>query len=284
VPEDISRNVFLTTSMDSYRGFLNDGWCARLLQLTATKVKLSEIVLDLTMDWKAAANTASMPLWIIDHMKAFHDSFVNTGELDSTLLRLAQVIPGRLALDLPELKLDPSTIPRLQAKLVELGTKFEEDRDKSKCEFPVEETWQSYLEELPYQLCLWGSQRICYTSIYNAYENFVVRVVCIAQSTSSCRSSDGDFNKRLAQSFGEPLRDKCWTGSDFVIARRARHALSHAGGRLTEKLARMKHGFDIHDERIQVTPEKTKALFALLKDGAYALAEKAVRIPGFDSI
>ncbi len=283
MPEDICRTAYVTTSLDTYRNFLSDDWGERLDQLTATKAKLSEIVIDLMMDWRAAAYTASLPVSIIDHMKAFHDAFVNTGELNTTLLRLAQVIPGRLAQDLPELTLDPSTIRCLQAKLVDLGAEIEEARDKAKCEFPVEETWQSYLKEDAYQLSLWGSQRICYVSIYNAYENFLVRAVCIAQSISSCRSSDREFKKYLAQSFGEPLRDKCWTATNVNIARLARHALSHTGGRVTDKLGKQNHRFVIRDGRIQVTPEKTKALFALLKDCVYSLAQKAVTMPAFDS-
>lgn len=280
---DMRRNVYVTTALDAYRNFLSDDWGERLDELTADKAKLSEIVFDLMLDWRAAAYTASLPVSILEHMKAFHDGFVNTGELNTTLLHLAQLIPGRLAQELPQLTLDPSALRYLQEKIVDLGAKIEGARDKSQCEFPLEETWQSYLEEHAYQLSLWGSQRICFVSIYNSYENFLVRAVCIAQSIPDCRSNDKEFKEYLVESFGRPLRDKCWTNNNVNIARLARHALSHAGGRVTAKLAKQHHGFVVRDGRIQVTPEKTRALFLLLRDCVYSLAEKAVTMPEFES-
>ena len=280
--DDILRTVYVTTTLDAYRNFFSDDWGERVDRLTANKPKLSEIVFDLMMEWRAAAYTASLPVSILEHMKAYHDGFVKTGELNTNLLRLAQVIPAKLAQELPELAADPSLIRRIQEKLVDLGAKMEEARDNATMEFPLEETWQSYLQEHVYQLSLWGSQRICFVSIYNSYENFLIRAVCIAQSIDSCRTSNKDFKKYLVESFGGPLQDKCWTGSDVNIARLARHALSHAGGRVTDKLEKQDHGFVIRDGRIQVVPEKTKALFSLLKDCVYSLAEKAITMPQFD--
>ena len=179
--DDILRTVYVTTTLDAYRNFFSDDWGERVDRLTANKPKLSEIVFDLMMEWRAAAYTASLPVSILEHMKAYHDGFVNTGELNTNLLRLAQVIPAKLAQELPELAADPSLIRRIQEKLVDLGAKMEEARDNATMEFPLEETWQSYLQEHVYQLSLWGSQRICFVSIYNSYENFLIRAVCIAQ-------------------------------------------------------------------------------------------------------
>lgn len=280
--DEILRTVYVTTTLDAYRNFFSDDWGERVDRLTSSKAKLSEIVFDLMMDWRAAAYTASLPVSILEHMKAYHDGFINTGDLNTNLLRLAQVIPGKLAQELPELNADPSLIRRIQEKLVDIGAQMEEARDKAQFEFPLEDTWQSYLKEHVYQLSLWGSQRISFVSIYNSYENFLVRAVCLARSIDSCRSSDKCFKKYLSESFGDTLREKCWTSTDIHIARLARHALSHAGGRVDDKLAKQKHGFEIRDGRIQVVPEKTKALFSLLKDCVYSLAEKAVTMPQFD--
>lgn len=281
--DDILRTVYVATTLDAYRNFFNDDWGERVDRLAASKTKLSEIIFDLMMEWRAAAYTASLPVSILEHIKAYHDSFVNTGELNTTLLRLAQVIPAQLAQELPELSVDPSSLRRIREKLVDIGARIEEARDNATTEFPLEETWQSYLEHHVYQLSLWGSQRICFVSIYNSYENFLMRAVCIAQSNDSCRTSDREFKKYLFESFGEDLRNKCWTSGELNIARLARHSLSHAGGRLTDKLKEQNHGFVIRDGRIQIVPEKTKALFSLLKDCVYSLAEKAVTMPEFDS-
>ncbi|MGA2062226.1 MAG: hypothetical protein ABSG67_17215 [Thermoguttaceae bacterium] len=281
MPEEIRRNAYIETSLESYRDFFSDDWGERIDALTNSAPKLSEIVFDIMMEWRAAAYTASLPVSILDTMKAYHDGFVKTGELNSTILRLAKGVTAKLARKVPELTADTSLIRRLQEQIIVLGADLEDARSRAKLEFPMKEVWNSYLDKYPYQLSLWGSQRICYVSIYNSYENFLVRSLQIARSISNCRATDRDFKKKFADSFGNLLLNKCWTSNGINIARLARHALSHAGGRVTDDLAKQKHGFVVRDGRIQVTPEKTKALFSLLKDSVYALAEKAVIMKEF---
>jgi hypothetical protein len=77
------------------------------------------------------------------------------------------------------------------------------------------------------------------------------------------------FKSDFSAAFGEHLLKKCCDNSALDIARFARHALSHAGGRLTQELASTSHGFVVCDGRIHITPKDTKALFSLLKDAAY---------------
>ena len=281
MPEEIQREVHVTTTLDAYRNFFNDDWGERVDALTASKPQLSEIVFDLMMEWRAAAYTASLPVSILEHMRAYHDAFVNTGELNTVLLRLAQLIPGKLANAIPEVSGDPALVRRIQEQLVTIGAELEESRDKSDIEFPIDDVWQSYLKDNAYQLSLWGSQRICFVAVYNSYENFLVRAVSIALSLDNCRSTDQDFKDRVEEAFGASICFRCWKTRDVNIARLARHSLSHAGGRLNKKFGKQPHKFEIRDDRIQVTPELTKELFSLLKDCVFTIAEAAVTMEEF---
>jgi hypothetical protein len=279
--EELRRKVHIETNIDDYRHFFSDDWAASVFQLTEHLPKIYELIFDLVMEWRSAAYTASLPVAVIEHMRAFHDGFVNTGEINTVLLRLAHDIPAKLALDVPELTHDPVLVRRLQERIVNLGAELEEARSRAQVAFPIDDTWRSYIEDSVFQLSLWGSQRICFVSIYNSYDNFLVRTLRIAISDNRCRSTDREFRSRFRDVFGAPLLEKCWTSDDVNIARLARHALSHAGGRLTDELAQQKHGFIVRDHRIQITPQKTKELFAMLKDAAFSLAEKAVTLPAF---
>lgn len=279
--EDIRRNVYIETNLQSYRNFFSDDWGERIDKLTAHVPKLSPLVFDLMMEWRAAAYTVSLPLSILEHVKEYHDGFVTTGDVNTTLLRLAALVLAKLSHDMPDLSADPPLVRRLRARIVDLGAQLEEARDVAQFEFPMDETWRSYIEHPVYQLSLWGSQRICYVSIYNSYENFLTQCVRIARSLDRCRTSDKEFKSHLVAAFGEHLRDTCWTTSELHIARLARHALSHAGGRITDDLAQQRHAFVVCDSRIQVTPENTKALFATLKNAVHSLAEKAITLPAF---
>lgn len=274
--EDFRRNVHIETGIEEYRNFFNDDWGERIVALTERAPKLSEIAFDILMEWRAAAYTVSLPVTIIEHMKAYHDTFVTTGEINTTLLRLVDLVSARLAVRIPSLTGDPALIRQIQHEVVNIGAELEDARSRAALLFPLDDTWRSYLDNPVYQLSLWGSQRIGYVSIYNSYDNYLARVVAVALGLDTCRTSDRDFKSQLEQAFGSALLEKCWTSNDINIARLARHALSHAGGRETAQLGKQKHGFVLRDGRIQVTPEKTKALFALLQDSVYALAEAAV--------
>lgn len=273
--------VYITTSLESYRDFLSDDWATRIEALTTAAPKLSEIVLDLIVDWRAAAYTASLPAMALDQVKAYHDGYVNTSKINTAFLDLADVVIAKLATKLPELTVDPQLISRLRTAIVDLGVEWNDACRTTSVEFPTERVWNSCLNHIAYQLCLWGSQRICYVSIYNSYENFIVRALCVARSTDACRVTDHDFKDQFANSFGSNLLGKCWTRDAINVVRLVRHSLSHAGGCVTKHLAKQNHDFVLQDDRIQVTPDKTKALFSLLKDSVYALAEKAVAMPSF---
>lgn len=280
--DEIIRKVYVHTKPESYRNFLSDDWGERVHALALPASKLSELVFDVVLDWRAVAYAVSLPAMLPEQVKGYHDSFVNNGEVNTSLLRLADGICSKLEQRIPELTSDPVLIRRLRAEVVDFGSEMSK-RSGFEIELPLDELWEDYIKLPAFFLGLWGSQRIGYVSIYNAYDNFVVEMVSVAMSRTQCRSSDRDFSGLFAQAFGESLKEKCWTSGKLNVARAARHALSHAGGRVTKQLADLRpgHDFIIENERIQITPDKTKQLYELLKECVYLLAEKAVTMPQF---
>ena len=77
------------------------------------------------MESRAAAYTASLPVSIVEHMKAYHDAFVNTGEINTTLLRIADGVIGKLGQRIPDLIVEPALIHRLRSEIVNLGAELE---------------------------------------------------------------------------------------------------------------------------------------------------------------
>jgi hypothetical protein len=279
---DFHRNNHIAGDLEDYRNFFSDDWGKRIDDLTASTAKLEPLIFDLMMEWRAAAYTASLPALILEHMQAYHDSFVKTRELNTTLLRLANGIVARMESKLPELTSDPSLLRRIRKTVLDLGIEIEDARDAATFDFPMQETWQSYIKEYVYQLSLWGSQRICYVSIYNSYDNFLTQCIRIATGIADYRSFNRTkFKSDFAAAFGDQLLKKCCDNTDFDVARFARNSLSHSGGRLTPELAGLKHAFVVCDGFIHITPKDTKGLFALLKGAVYALAEEAITLSTF---
>lgn len=278
--DDFSRNVFIETELEQYRNFFSDDFATRLLDVTKHTRRLQELAFDLIMEWRAAAYTVSLPLSIIEHIEAYHNSFVKTGEINTTLLRLAEAVPQLVAQEVPLFSTDPNLIRQVKESLVKIGARVAETDAATKVDFSVSEAWSSYLSNDVYQLSIWGSQRLAYVAIYNSYENFLVHCVKFALGLASCRSSSKDFKDKIGQALGDDIRKACWSDDEVNIARLARHALSHAGGRLTEDLGKQSHGFIVRQNRIQVTPTMTKALFATLKERTMLIAEAGAAIDG----
>ena len=278
---DFRRKIHIASDLDDYRNFFSDDWGKRIDELTVNTGQLDPLIFDLMMEWRAAAYTASLPALILEHMKAYHDGFVKTRELNTTLMHLANGIVARMESKLPEITSDPSLLRRIRKTVLDLGVEVEDARDASAFDFPMQETWQSYLQEYVYQLSLWGSQRICYVAIYNSYDNFLTQCVRIASALTEYRSLPRKkFLSDFSVVFGERLLKKCCDNKDLDIARCARNALSHAGGRVTPELG-LSHGFVVVDGYIHITPKDTKGLFSLLKDAVYVLAEEVITLPAF---
>ncbi len=286
--DENQRNIYIEKDFEAYRNTFSDDWCKRIDNLTDTKPKLSGIILDLILDWRSAAYTASLPATTLEMIKSHHDGLVNSNSPNSTLIRLTEALKTKLAREMPdEFTVDPSLGRRIQKSLIDTCGEIIEtwDNDNREFEFSIEEHWNIYTEYSAFQLGLWGSQRVCYVSIFNAYDSFVSRVtdtVSIAQKTDCCRTVDREFKKYFSDLFGNTIKNACWCNNELATARYARHALSHAGGRETKNLKKQKHDFEIVDGKIHVTPGNTKALYSLLTDCVFQLSEKAVTMPEFD--
>ena len=94
--DEIIRNIYVYTQPESYKGLLSDDWAARIEVLASRSPKLSELVVDIVLEWRAATYAVSLPATIPEQVKGFHDSFVRSEEVNTTLLRLAEGICGRL--------------------------------------------------------------------------------------------------------------------------------------------------------------------------------------------
>lgn len=118
-----------------------------------------------------------------------------------------------------------------------------------------------------FQLCLSGSQRLCYGAIYYAYEYFLLRTYRIVSGDSDFRIIGAEeFSKRFASVFDDGLRFYCWTCPELAVAREVRHALVHNGCRMTKHLKGLPHHICVQGDEILIAPADTTALHSSLKD------------------
>ena len=146
----------------------------------------------------------------------------------------------------------------------------------------MEELWEQYLSTPPYKHTIWSTMRICYVSVYNAYDHFIYRCNELVSTSNTCRTTDRGFNEMFRKTFGDEILDKCWTQDAIRIPRLVRHSLSHAGGRKTKKLSDVKHGMRMQGGVFQVVPNDIKALYKTLQCAATELVRVAREMKEFE--
>lgn len=282
--EQVVRHIFVHDVLDSYRNFFDNEWSAKLLSVARGRKHLEELLYDLILEWRGAVYTTALPHELLESIRNFHDGFVKSNTPNTDLLRLSEGIRTRFNKEIDELRLDTSLSRIIQEKIVQIGAEIIELHKNAPIEFPIEQGWQDYLEIPAYKISIWGSQRISFVALYNSYDNFITQCTRIAKGLNEYRRKrEKEFKKDFRDAFGEELLKICWTNDELNMFRAARNSLTHAGGRVTDELRKYKHDFELEDDRIQVTPDKTKALYNLLKKSVLALSEKAAAMQQFST-
>ncbi len=273
---DIVAEIYVNDILDLYRNFFDNEWSQNIVKATEDFPKLAQIVFDLILEWRGAVYTAALPLELLEHTKNFHDAFVKSETPNTDLLRLSEGIISNLGNEIIELRFDPLILRRVQEKIIKTGSKIIDLYRNAPFKYPMQQAWIDYLKVPSYQISIWGSQRISFVAIYNSYANFLTQCVRIAKQLSDYRArNDRAFKKDINDFFGEKILEICWTNTKLNIFRLVRHSLSHLGGRITPKLSKQNHNFVVVNNRIQVTPDKTKELYNILKKSTFILVQKA---------
>lgn len=267
--DETIKTYHIDTRLESYRNFLSGDWGQELAALVSGVKRLDTIAFDLMAEWRGAAYVVSFPTQMIEHFRAFADSYTRTPNSDA-ILRFADVALERLSQRVPALTHRPKLRRSLQAEIVTVAAEMRDAKAKANVSFPIDLIWKQYLSHHVYQITLWSSLRICYVAIYNAYDNFVHQCVSTVLG-ESVRTTYREFEQKFRNAFDSEAVVKCWTDNRIEDARLVRHALSHAGGRPTPKLQNREASVHIADGLIHIYPEHVKQLYSVLKDAALTL-------------
>ncbi len=267
----MSKLMVIDPCMDSYRSFIDYEW-ARETDAYVADTLLSEPFFDLSRSWKEASNTHYMPWLMVQLMKSTTEGLARTHEpvgaqwVEAMAARLPAEMGGSLRhMQMLELR---KALQRIEAEVSDAlrGKRLEVD--------PAG-VWRSLVSASEFQICLRGSQVLCYRAVYDAYEHFLLRIYKVVTGKTEYRIRPKDFPKDLATALGTGVRDYCWSDSAVNVARVVRHALAHNGTRVTEDVRKLKPELRIEDGEIQIMPGDTKRLYDLLKQRVTRLVTEA---------
>lgn len=258
---------------EAYGSFFVDDFAIRSCEIADNKPLLQEAIFDLVADWRCASYAGALPAQIPAAIKGFHDSFTKADFEPSGILQFSSAILTKLSREVLDLTHDPALQRSIQESLVRIACELADAKKvAAKQEMDGDLVWQQYLDLHPFHMGLHSTMRLVYLAVYSAYENFVIRLVALANNGEKTRVNSGDFSQRFRNKFGK-LVDDAWFKPEIRVAKLIRHSLMHAGGRMTDDLnnCNVQVPVEVCDGALHVYPEHIKKLYDVLKVQALRL-------------
>ena len=282
---DQDRRISICPDRSQYLNYIPDTWTASLDERVQTAPLLKQLATNLLMQWRATAITASMPAISVMALHSGLNGYLQAVMPDSTALSWVDAIMSRLSRRVPDLVDDRQLRAKLTSEIATLATEFRDVKEKVQTSLPIEPMWQLMLGTPPFRLAVWSSQRIAFQAFWNAYEEFLILCVRRASGDEGLRCTAEKFKGVLRNAFG-PSHDilaPCWTREGIYTSRVVRHALTHAGGRITEPLAKLNHGIETIDGVLQILPDDNHRLQLRLRAAVDVLVSAAMTHPAFST-
>lgn len=269
----MNRTIRVDDRVDAYESLHPAEWAERVFKSVPVTSVYRNPLLDLLMSWRSTGYVAAFPAASARMCESTLQGYVREGKPNGSVIEFGENILQSVVQQVPELTHDLCLQEKLLKALVNSALRLVEGRDRVGQTATIDEFWPQFLADPAFQMTVWSSQRLAYVSFYNAYEAFLVECAKLASSETSLRTQSQEFKTVLRNSFARDVYDSCWSSLDISVAREIRHSLSHAGGRLTEKLLRMKHQVLVEDGCLQILPDDNKALLHCLRKGVDSLVE-----------
>jgi hypothetical protein len=272
----MQRSMFVVVDLDEYSKVFDHAWSKAMLERTEGTC-VEEAAFALNRYWRGATSTHVLPWLMARSLQVFHDSALNAPMLGPDFVAaLSKWTRESLSDQLNEDQL------LAVAVAIERFSNSARAIQKRLSDEPGVDMWDALLTgdtEPEFAWCLWGSQRLSYGAIYHAYEDFIRHCIGILDGSSYFR--DRDLFGALQRAFGGAgamMRAACLEDDDVAVARHARNAIAHNGGKPSPELLALNHQFKIVDDEIQVVPRDTRRLFSTLKVKADLLADNTIEV------
>lgn len=280
---ELIRNARIDPRQNSYKDFFDKKWFVEISDVVA-HTKLEYAVFDLARAWLGASHVHAMPWVFATSITGMLRDNVRHHEPPSIaqIKGLRENILGKL--DAKGVTVRPWLHKVLSECLLDLGAEADDALDAARATVLKEplDVWKAYLDRSEFATILWSGERMCYGSLYYHYEWFLTECMRIKKGDESYRiGRHDDFKEEFEFEFGHELQRLCWSAQRIVVARTARHALVHNGGRVAGKLERQLPKEMHHEGELQIMAEHTTSLYSLLKETTMALATRSVTLKEF---
>lgn len=268
--------LVIDTRMEAYGTFFNDDFAHRAFASAKHIALLERPVFDLIASWRCSSYAAALPSLLVSGLRSFGEAFANKPG-SAGMLTYSEAVLAKLCQEIPLLCADTKLCREIQSRIVNISAQIIEADNSVHLEIEEQTLWQQHLELYPFIMGIHASMQQAYLAILSAYEDFLISLIKTLLGPESVRGGTGAFKSQLRQAFGD-LAQELWHNSRLHAARLVRHALLHAGGKITKDLEAVKIPVVVQHGRLHVFPENNKALFKTLKESVLiAISDESVR-------
>jgi hypothetical protein len=286
MPDDILTKVSIETGYDAYTSLWDSEYTKQLFEVAGDSAILRQLVLDLSMTWKAANYTHAAPPLLIQGIHDFYKNLMNVDDLECVTVKAFNIVVSEM-----QAHLSLAHLRNLRMRVERGASAAKRQAIKQLNDLSMCKAWPKYLAGDPFRLMIWGTQRLAYVAVWDGYEAFVKALIKTIEPKAS---RDRElFKKVFVDKFKHELFQDCWSTEDSPegkghpvnVGRVVRNTLCHAGGRVGKFFSDLpeeqRKNIDVVEGKIQIWPTNTRTLYNALKDRVLALAKEAATMACF---
>jgi len=266
--------------LDVYKGFFDHEWFKNLHDMALSSNENSafaEIILELGATWKGISNARQMPWLMMENLKGFASSFINSHT--PIPIQILNKLVNRIAIDTEKKYFSLNT--KQQNELSSVIRAIETDTIQSIKNDPfvldVKHLWDDLINIPGFSMSLWMSEVNSYGAIYFAYEDFLLKSLKGALKIEHLKA--GKIPTLLKKWLGKNIMETCWNEEHIEIARLIRHAIVHRGRKLTTELEKFKSKLVLEEnDEIVILACDTTNLYNLLKERVSVFSEEFIKL------
>ncbi|WP_428307690.1 hypothetical protein [Lacipirellula sp.] len=276
---DWSRKIEIDPDWQDYEIQITPGWTRKVSDSTSRRNRLIPVFYDFAADLSGATMAASLPYLLTSNIVHYHKGYVQAKEEPTTSQRLADVVTLLLARKLRgRANLTADQLLEIQSACLEIQQEFKVAYAQTSG-ISHDYVWDGFMKEPRTHRMAWHSQQLCFVAAFSAFENFLVQSVAVAMKQPTFKKKRAEEFPELRDAFGQAIYDQSWSDKYMASVRLARNAILHNGGRETDSLRTLGHGFLVKEKMLQIKASDNTRLLRHLEASAESIIHVGSQIP-----
>ena len=261
--------------LEDYQSFYDHDWMRTLVDLTDNTM-LEKPVFELAASWKGTSNARRLPWLMMMCLKEYYESMANSYE--PTPLSVISTLIDRVdkRIEKHSLSFISSDRQALVKEFQDIESELVQGLQQNRITYNLQTLWQEFISAEEFIISLWMSEVQAYSSVYFAYEIFLISSVKLLTNQNRLRTHQLEIT--LQELTGSnTLWEFCWNHEVVEKARLVRSAIVHNGRKITSDLENYRGELALEEDEIVIMPQDTNQLYGELKDRVSCFCEAFIR-------